>query len=162
MLFFLPYFHYNIFRLLRSCSAFLPWWVFCIVALCWRLLTSSRNFLFPLTHPHIHTHTHTHSHAYAQSCCYCCCYMLIKKKRVRACMWNALCMHRSHQTEEESVCVLLCWVQKPHDYSDNEQTHIVICRRSIQINGRYLIYTNWSLGLWVTQLCLMHAHTRTH
>lgn len=32
-------------------SFFLPWWVFCRSALCRSLLTSSRNFLFPLTHP---------------------------------------------------------------------------------------------------------------
>lgn len=57
-------FHYLIVRLQRSCSAFLPWWVFCRAALCRRLLTSSRNFLFPLTHPHsrIHTHWSAHTH----------------------------------------------------------------------------------------------------
>lgn len=61
----LSFFHYLIVRLQCSCSAFLPWWVFCRSALCRRLLTSSRNFLFPLTHPlqsHSHSQMHSHSH----------------------------------------------------------------------------------------------------
>lgn len=62
----LPSFHFLIVRLQCSCSAFLPWWVFCSSAPCRRLLTSSRNFLFPLTHPSIVTLTHK---AAAVFCC---------------------------------------------------------------------------------------------
>lgn len=79
------YFHYLLFRLLHFCSAFLPWWVFCRAALCWKLLTSSRNFLFPLTHLHIHTCWHAHM----QSCC-CLCYKAINQCAGLRVKWSAL------------------------------------------------------------------------
>lgn len=67
-------FHYLIVRLQCSRSGFLPWWVFCRVALCWRLLTSSPQLPFSSdapSHIHIHTHRCTHFYMHTQKCCCC-------------------------------------------------------------------------------------------
>lgn len=65
--------------------------------LCRRLLTSSRNFLFPLTQPH--TVTFTLADAHTISCCR------------RCCEWHKLIKWVWHVTQDhiDSVCMAACF-----------------------------------------------------